>query len=113
MVLREPDVKAIFGQIRDVAFERCNVLAQRIASQDPTGMRPPLAIARRVRITFLVRELVVFAMDGHPEKWTAFHSRRAADRKKVLKPLRCHERAMGEQSVITNAESQTAGEPVQ
>src|SRR5271156_1031968 len=67
MVLREPDMKAILGQIRDIALQRCNVLAQRIASQDPARMRPPPAIARGVRITFLVRELVMFAMDGHPE----------------------------------------------
>src|SRR5580658_1945203 len=96
MVLGEPDMKAVLGQIGDVAFECCNVLAQRIASQDPTRMRPPLAIARRVRITFLVRELVMLTMDGYPEKRATFHGRHAANRKKVLKPLRCGEGAMGE-----------------
>lgn len=44
MVLREPDVDAVLGQIGNVAFERCNVLTQSIANQNPTSMRPPLAI---------------------------------------------------------------------
>src|SRR5271156_1659302 len=112
MVFREPDMKAVLGQIWDVAFECRHVLAQRIASQYPTRMRPPLAIARRVRITFLIRELVMLTMDSHPEKRAAFHGRHAANRKKVLKPLGCREGAVGEQSMITNAKSQAAGDPV-
>ena len=66
MVLREPDVNLVLGQIGDVAFQCCNVLAQLVANKDPTRMRPPLAIARGVRITFLVRELVMLTMRGHP-----------------------------------------------
>src|SRR5258708_34688461 len=68
MVLREPDVKFVLRQIGDVAFQCCNVLAQRIAKKDPPRMRPALAIARRVWVTFLVRELVMLAMDGHPQQ---------------------------------------------
>src|SRR5271155_503104 len=67
VVLREPNVNFVLGQIGDVAFQCCNVLAQLIAHEDPTRMRPPLAIARRVRITVLVRELVMLPMRGHPQ----------------------------------------------
>src|SRR5271155_1588012 len=113
MVFREPDMKSVTGQIGDVAFECCNVLAQRITSQDPTRVCPPLAIARGVRITFLVRELVMLTMDRYPEQRAAFQSHHAAERKKVLKPLGSCVRAMGEQPVITHAESQAACNPVQ
>ena len=75
-------------------------------------MRPPLAIARRVRITFLVRELVMLTMGGHPQQRPPFHSRHAANRKKVLKPLGCRVGAMGEQPVITHAEPQAARNPI-
>src|SRR5580698_6518329 len=59
MVLGEPNMKFVHGQIRDVASECWNVLAQGIAGHDPTRMRPPLAVARRVGIAFLVRVLVM------------------------------------------------------
>src|ERR1700683_3303821 len=113
MVLRQPDMKFVLGQIGDVAFERLNVLAQGIARQDPTRMSPPLAVTRRVRITFLVRVLMMLAMDGHPQQRASFQSRRAANGKKVLKPLGCCVGAMSEQPVITHAESQAACDPVQ
>ena len=61
-------MKLVLGQIRDVAFQCRFVLAQRVANQDPARMRPPLAVARRVRITFLVRELVMLAMRRHPQQ---------------------------------------------
>src|ERR1700757_105832 len=113
MPLRQPDVKFVFGQIGDVALERCNVLAVGIAHQDPARIRPPLAIARRVRITVLVRELVMLTMRGHPYQRTSFHSRHAANRQKVLKPLGCRVGAMRQQAVITHAESEPAHHPVQ
>ena len=75
-------------------------------------MRPPLAIARRVRIAFLVRELVMLTMRGHPQERAPLQRRRAANRKKVLKPLRGRVGAMGEQSVITYAKSQAPRHPV-
>src|SRR5271154_3285590 len=84
-----------------------------MSKEDPTGMCPPLAIARRVRITFLVRELVMLAMIGHPEKRASFQSRHSANRKKILKPFGCREGAMDEQPVITDAESQSHCHPVQ
>src|SRR5271170_5843262 len=59
VIFRQPDVNLVFRQIGDVAFQCCNVLAQLVANKDPPRMRPPLAIARGVRITVLVCELVM------------------------------------------------------
>jgi hypothetical protein len=66
-----------------------------------------------VRITFLVRELVMLTMDCDPQEGPSFQSRHAANRKKILKPLGGGVRAMGEQPVITHAKSQAARHPVQ
>ena len=66
MVFGEPDVKLVPAQIGDVAFERRSVLPQRVANENPAGMRPPLAVARRVRIAFVIRELMMLAMVGYP-----------------------------------------------
>src|SRR5580658_4044361 len=112
MVLREPDMKFVLGQIGDVAFECWNVLAQGIASQDPTRMSPPLTVARRMRIPFLVRVLMMLTMDGHPQQRASFQSRRAANGEKVLKPLGCCVGAMSEQPVIAHAESEAARHPI-
>src|SRR5271156_128635 len=111
MVFCEPDVNLVLSQIGDVALQCGNILAQRVPNQDPTRMRPPLAIARGVRITFLVGVLVMFTMNGHPQQRAALDRRHAANRKKVFKPLGCREGAMGEQPVITDAESQAPGHP--
>jgi hypothetical protein len=104
MVLCEPDVDLIPGQIRDVAFECRYVLAQRIANQDPTRMRPPLAIAGRVGIAVLVRELVMLTVRSYPEQRAPFQGRHGTNRKKILKQLGRREGAMDEQPVITYAE---------
>src|ERR1700685_777165 len=109
MVPREPDVNFVPGQIGGVAFECRYVLPQRLAKENPTCMRPPLAIARRVRIAFLVRELVMLTMYGHPEQRAPLQCRYAAKRKKILEPLGCRKGAMDEQPVITDAESQAHG----
>ena len=68
MVFRDPDVKLVLRQVGDVAVEGRSVLAQSIANQNPAHMRPPLAIARRVRVAFLIRELMMNTMRGHPQE---------------------------------------------
>src|SRR5277367_1837058 len=92
VVLREPNVDLVLGQIGDVAFQCSNVLAQLVSNKDPTGMRPPLAIARGVRVAVLVSELVMLAMRGHPLERAAFQGSHGANGEKVLKPLGCGER---------------------
>lgn len=68
-------------------------------------MRPPLAIARRARITILVREWVVLTIDGHPQAGAPSKGDYAANREKILKPLGPRIRAVGEPSVIIDAEA--------
>ena len=75
-------------------------------------MCPPLAIARRVRITFLVRELVMLTMRGYPEQRASFQRRHSANGEKILESLGRREGAMDEQPVIADAESQTHRHPV-
>ena len=76
-------------------------------------MGPEPAVARRVRITFLVRVLMVHAVGGDPEDRPALERQRAADRQEILERLRRLEAAMGVQPVIAEADAEADREPVQ
>src|SRR6187402_1394806 len=65
------DVDAIASQIRYIAREDGGIVIQTRAAEDPAGVGPPRALSRRMRIALAIRVLVVDAMRGHPEDWTA------------------------------------------
>ena len=60
--------------------------AMKRATQDPAQMRPPLAVARRVRIASLVGVLVMHAMYSDPVDRAALQCHGAKDRHDILKP---------------------------
>ncbi len=64
-----------------------------------------------MRIAGAVGELMVHAMHPYPEDRPAFQGQRAAYREQILDPLRSLVAAMGEQSMITHADAEAAGEP--
>ncbi len=80
-------------------------MVQRVAGENPAGVRPPSTIMRSVRIAFAIRKLVMHAMGGHPEDRSAFKRQRAADGKKVLQPLGRPVAAMRQQSVVAHADA--------
>ena len=84
-----------------------------LAAQDPSGVCPPRALARRVRIAFSIRMLVVDSMGRDPENWTAFERQRSAPREEVLHWPIGLVSAMGQQAVIPHADAEHAGDAVQ
>ena len=88
IVFRNPNLKLVLRKIGNVTSESGRVVMHGLSHQNPTDMGPPLAIDRRVRIAFLVGELVMNAMRRHPEDWATFESQGGADRQKVFDPLR-------------------------
>jgi hypothetical protein len=76
-------------------------------------MCPQPAVPRRVRITFLVRVLMMDSMCCYPGDRPTFERQRTAQSKEVLQPFRCLIAAMREQSVIAHADPQTTGNPPQ
>ena len=76
-------------------------------------MGPPAAFAGGVGIAFFIAELVMDAVGGHPEDRSTFEGEGAADGEEVLEPERDSVGAMGVQAMVTHADSQTRGYPVQ
>src|SRR5205085_9326037 len=62
VILRQPDVDLIFREVGDVARKSSRVVMHGAAGQDPSHVRPPFAVAGRVRIAMLVGVLVMNAM---------------------------------------------------
>ena len=86
---------------------------QALAAENPAGVRPPRAFARRVRIAFAIRVLVMDAMRRDPEDRPAFERQRAAPREDVLDPLVGLVAPVGQQPVIAHADAEHAGDAVQ
>src|ERR1700751_2457319 len=67
VILRNPDMKLVFREVRDVASQCSGVMVHRLAHENPTHVRPPLAIDGRVRIAFLIEKLMMDAVRRDPE----------------------------------------------
>ena len=83
------------------------------APEDPAHVRPPRAFARRVRIAFVIRVLVVDAVRGDPEDRPALERERAAPRQEVLDRLVGLVAPVGQQAVIAHADAEHAGDEIQ
>src|SRR5687768_17563351 len=101
--LRERDVYRVATEVRSIPGEYPGVVVQSLAGQDPSGVRPPGAFARRVWISFAIRMLMMDAMRRHPEDGTAFESERAAPGQEVLDGLERFVSAVRQQAVIPHA----------
>jgi hypothetical protein len=87
VIFGDPYVEPVFGEIRYVVGKCGGVVMHGFTSEDPAHVRPPFSVARGVRITLLVCELMMNAVRSHPENGSAFKTQRAAEGKKILDPL--------------------------
>src|ERR1035438_9445780 len=99
----------VFSEVGHIAGEGRGVMVHRLAAQDPSHVRPPLAVERGVRIAVFVRELVMNAMRGYPENRAAFERQGRAPGEEVLHPLGRFVTAMGEQAMVAHADAEAAG----
>jgi len=88
MIFAQPNLEAILGQIGSIASHEGRLVVQGIAGENPARVRPPSAIVGSVGVTFAVRKLVMNAVGGYPEDRSPLERQRAANREKVLQPLR-------------------------
>jgi len=104
---------AIFHQIGRISSQRRFRMLLCCADQNPTDVRPPTAIARRMRIAFVIGVRVMYAMRGDPVDRTAFERQRATQREEIFERTRRLEPPVRQQSVIANADAQPARYPEQ
>ena len=106
-------MEAVAAQVGRVARQNLDLPVQRLAEEDPAGVRPPAAFARGVRIAFLVAELVMDAMRRHPEDRSALKRQRGEDGHDVFEPLGNLVAAMREQAVIAHADAHVDGQHIE
>src|SRR5882757_3492004 len=72
VVAIQPEVEAVLLEIGYVPGEQRRLAVGACTVNDPPCMRPPCALARRVRIARPVCDLVMHAMRGDPYQWAPF-----------------------------------------
>ena len=72
-------MEAVAAQVGRIARQHLGLRVQRLAEKNPARVRPPSALARRVRIAFLVAQLVMYAVRGNPEDRPALERQRGAN----------------------------------
>ena len=112
VVLGEPDVDLVAGEVGGVAAEQRGLGVQGAAGEDPAGVCPPGAVVRGVRIAFVVGVLMMDAVGGDPEDGSALKRHGAAGGDEVLDPLGGAVAAMREQAVVGHADADVDGEEV-
>src|SRR4030095_11946282 len=80
----KPDVKAVLRQVRSVALDSGLVISLRPPVQNPANVRPPAAIAGRVRIAIAIGVGMMNPMRDHPGDWSTFERQAAAGNQKIL-----------------------------
>lgn len=112
VVLAEPDVDGIAGEVGSVAAEESGLGVESTAGEDPTGVSPPGAVLRGVGIAFVVGVLMMDAVGGDPEDGAALEREAAAGGDEVLDPLGGAVAAVREQAVVRDADADVDREEV-
>jgi len=112
VILGQPDVNFVFGEIGDVAGQRRGVVVHRLAIKiHPMCDHhlPSIGSAdRRLR-----RKLMMDAVRGHPENRTAFERQRGAPGEKYSIHLGVFVAAVSQQAVIAHADAEASRNPPQ
>ena len=112
VVLREPDVNLVAGEVGSVAAEQRGFGVHGAAGENPAGVGPEGSVDRGVRVAFLVGVLMVDAVGGDPEDRSALERHGAAGGDEVLDPLGGAEAAMREQAMIGDADADVDREEI-
>src|ERR1051326_4437743 len=88
-------------------------ISHRVASHQPTDMRPPPPVARRMGVAVPVGVLMMDTMGCDPKERSALQCKCAADGEDAFEPPRRFVSTMGEQAVIPHANAPAACDPEQ
>jgi hypothetical protein len=109
----DPDMEAVVHQVAGVGSELFGGSVHGFAARDPAHVRPPFAVARRMRIARLVGMAMMDAVRPDPEDRSAFERHRGEDGEQVFHPFRCLVGPMGEQAVVAHPDAEAACDPPQ
>src|SRR5438132_11874631 len=84
----------------------------RSAAQNPTNMRPPATIARRMRVAGLVSMRMMDAMRRDPLNRTTFDRQHATGHEEIFNHFRHFVTTMSDKPVKAHADTKTASNPV-
>src|SRR5438309_6013158 len=108
----KPNVVAVLYQIRSVALERGAIVIMRGTAQNPTDMRPPATIARRMRVAGLVSMRMMDAMSRDPLNRATFDRQHATGDEEIFDEFRHSVTTMSDKPVKAHSDTKTAGHPV-
>src|SRR5262249_4373849 len=104
------DHDLIFGHVGSIFLQDFLVPALAEVGHEPEHVAPPLTVAGRMRIAFLVAMSVVFAMMAAPGEGRTFAGKTAEKRKQPADGSIGLEAAMGQAAMIAHANADRAGE---
>ena len=103
----------IFHQVGSKMFAHVVVPLAAEVGHEPEHVAPEAAVARGMRIAFLVAKGMMLAMVGNPDHGGAFAGEAAEERDQPFDGAIGLEAAVGEQAMIAETNADAAGEPVE
>src|SRR5262249_45269151 len=103
----------IFHEIGGVVLAHVVVPLAAEVRHEPKHVAPQAAIARRMRIAFLVAMRMMLAMVGNPNHRRAFAGQTAEERDQPFDRAISLKAAVSEQAMIAEANADAAGKPIQ
>src|SRR5258708_10141691 len=105
VVLAEPNVESVAGQVRRIALENLGLRMQGFTEEYPTGVSPPSTFARSVGVAFVVADLMMYTVRRDPEDRPTLKREGGEDTHQVFNPFGGLVSAVGQQPVIAHAYS--------
>jgi len=109
--IAEPEMEFVLAKIGGIGEKFGAIAMHGAAGDNPAHVRPDTAIARRMRVAFLVRVLMMNTMRGYPGNGAAFDGQRAAGGEEVFDQLWRFVAAVREQTMVAHADAEAASDP--
>jgi hypothetical protein len=107
----EIPVKAILHHVWRIAPQDCWLMHLSSAGENPTHVRPPAPIARRVRVAFAVSVRVMYPVRDDPVDRPTFKGQRPAERQKIFYGFRRLVAPVRQEAVKAHADAQAPRHP--
>src|SRR5262245_65229090 len=111
MPTRQPDMKCVSREVGSVTRSDLYIAMERMSIENPTHVRPPESIARRMWVPLTLGIHMMNSVCCHPGDRPAFECECSTEGQKIFDPFRCLEASVSQQSVIANPNPQASRHP--